>query len=386
MKSNPDFIIEEGILKRYAGPGGDVAIPAGIREINAEAFQGNVRLRNVKFPDREVFFDAAVFAKCTELKGVVLPRKHPVLLVQTFYRCRSLEKIRLSEAQAKVGEYCFYGCRALRQVSMPRVEAIGKGAFAGCRALEKVQLQPTLRALDYRAFHGCSGLEEIVVPDGVERIGTQAFAHCTGLKRVVLPRRIARVGNGVFEHCPRLEAGNIEWPGHTDAEKQELLVFRGLSFDLTQDLDPISREIAIRERAERGFCTWDWSAMSAYILALFPDMLEEFADHYHVYPEHMKEGQWKGILTEAAARFRKAWEWTNSEFRDEMLDSLVRRCDGRPVPGTLPGDLPPKLVRALAKTRLDSSWAREEMAILLVQHELQKGFELIQRHFPDLMD
>ena len=39
MSSN-DFIIENGVLKKYTGNGGDVVIPDGITEIGSGAFDG----------------------------------------------------------------------------------------------------------------------------------------------------------------------------------------------------------------------------------------------------------------------------------------------------------------------------------------------------------
>ncbi len=38
--SNPgDFIIENGVLKKYTGPDGDVVIPEGVVEIGKDAFR-----------------------------------------------------------------------------------------------------------------------------------------------------------------------------------------------------------------------------------------------------------------------------------------------------------------------------------------------------------
>lgn len=39
MSRNQDFIIKNGVLQKYKGPGGDVTIPEGVTEIRAYAFQ-----------------------------------------------------------------------------------------------------------------------------------------------------------------------------------------------------------------------------------------------------------------------------------------------------------------------------------------------------------
>ena len=46
--SNPsDFIIENGVLKKYVGPGGDVVIPEGVTTIQDFAFFGCKNLKTI---------------------------------------------------------------------------------------------------------------------------------------------------------------------------------------------------------------------------------------------------------------------------------------------------------------------------------------------------
>ena len=40
MSGNQDFVIENGVLKEYNGPGGVVVIPEGVTEIDGGAFRG----------------------------------------------------------------------------------------------------------------------------------------------------------------------------------------------------------------------------------------------------------------------------------------------------------------------------------------------------------
>ncbi len=44
MENMQDFVIENGVLEKYKGPGGDVAIPASVTEIESSAFYGCKKL------------------------------------------------------------------------------------------------------------------------------------------------------------------------------------------------------------------------------------------------------------------------------------------------------------------------------------------------------
>ena len=47
MSNASDFVIENGVLKKYVGPGGDVVVPDGVTSIGKEAFSWNEKLRSI---------------------------------------------------------------------------------------------------------------------------------------------------------------------------------------------------------------------------------------------------------------------------------------------------------------------------------------------------
>ena len=71
---NPDFQIENGVLKRYKGKGGDVIIPEGVTTIGKHAFSKCASLTSVKLPDSVTLLDEYAFLRCTSLKRIVLPK------------------------------------------------------------------------------------------------------------------------------------------------------------------------------------------------------------------------------------------------------------------------------------------------------------------------
>ena len=51
MSNASDFIIENGVLTKYVGPGGDVVIPDGVVEIGASAFSLCTKITSVTICD-----------------------------------------------------------------------------------------------------------------------------------------------------------------------------------------------------------------------------------------------------------------------------------------------------------------------------------------------
>lgn len=68
----------------------------------------------------------------------------------------------------------------------PSVTALEQNAFRDCIGLKEVVFDEgcMLKVITKEAFSGCTSLEEISLPDSVIRVETQAFSNCTALKTV----------------------------------------------------------------------------------------------------------------------------------------------------------------------------------------------------------
>ena len=66
MKNVKDenFVIEDGVLKEYTDPGGDVMIPEGVTEIGAYAFKDCCGLTSVVIPGSVTKIGWRGFANC----------------------------------------------------------------------------------------------------------------------------------------------------------------------------------------------------------------------------------------------------------------------------------------------------------------------------------
>ena len=168
MSNAPDFIIENGVLKKYVGPGGDVVIPDGVTAISASAFSGNKEIYKVTLPDTVEKIGKEAFCQS------------------------SLEKIKLPEGLKTIGESAFKWSKLSEIVIPSSISAIGKSAFWGCGRLERVILPEGLKTVKAYAFEDCGSLKEIVIPSTVRSVEEDAFWGCKSLAYLQLPEKLTK--------------------------------------------------------------------------------------------------------------------------------------------------------------------------------------------------
>ena len=251
--SEGDFIIENGVLTEYRGPGGDVTLPSGPEAVGTCAFRGRADIRRVVLPkglrrirERSFFsctalesvtfreglasigdaaflgcsalrsvdlpeglesFGKAVFANCTALEKAVLPGTLSFVWEEAFCDCASLRTLVIPEGVGIVGPRAFSGCRSLEVLALPEsLTKLRESAFAGCRGLRSLRLPRGLAELGDRAFADCRSLRSLDLPEGLPRIGNRAFAGCLGLRSLRLPHSVAELGDRAFADCRSLRS------------------------------------------------------------------------------------------------------------------------------------------------------------------------------------
>lgn len=112
---NKVFEVENDMIVKYYGNGGDVILPDGAKDI---------------------FFE--VFSMRTNINSVTIPRSIKEITAFVFERC-SLKTLIVNEG----------------------VESIGLGSFLDCKSLETVYLPTTIKDISRRAFEGCVSLKTI---------------------------------------------------------------------------------------------------------------------------------------------------------------------------------------------------------------------------------
>ena len=226
MSGNQDFVIENGVLKEYNGPGGVVVIPEGVTEIYWAAFRNCAGLTEVALPSSLRNFGSSAFAGCTGLTQITLPEGVTKISYMAFADCTALTRVTIPEGLIEIEREAFRGCTSLTEIDLPgSVIAIDMDAFRDCTSLTKFTVPkgvsfPDISGTGYNVFVNCHQLKDLRVAEGnpnltaeggalynadrtvliawpgaeghvelpgtVERLSSQAFTGCTGLTSLTI--------------------------------------------------------------------------------------------------------------------------------------------------------------------------------------------------------
>ena len=123
MSNASDFVIENGVLKKYVGTDADVVVPEGVTEIGENAFAKRSFVRSIRIPSsvkkvnsyafntgsaiEELIFSGGFcsferfsFYGCQDLKTLVLPERPVFPLGNPLLYCDHLERIVLPDSMA----------------------------------------------------------------------------------------------------------------------------------------------------------------------------------------------------------------------------------------------------------------------------------------------
>ena len=157
-----DFVIEDGILKKYNGSNAFVTVPNGVTRIGFEAFKWNKELTSVILPSQLTIIENASFLCCDHLCSIVFPESLTSIGEEAFAWCERLSKIRLPISLTSIGKQAFYCCGSITDITLPEsIGEIGNEAFNGCERLKTVSFPKGLKSVGDRAWKDCPKLERI---------------------------------------------------------------------------------------------------------------------------------------------------------------------------------------------------------------------------------
>ncbi len=197
--SDPDFIVTNGVLRKYIGHSDNIVIPDGVKEIPDSTFSG-----------------------FSNLKTVVIPEGVKKIGRRSFENCTKLENISLPESLEEIGGYAFADCHKLKEVYLSeKLKMIGDSAFTECFAMKDVKIPKKIKEIEAFAFKNCDTFTHIVVPDGVTKIGFCAFLGCDNLEYLYIPKSVKEFEINFMNQlplgdCPKL---TVYTPAGSDAQK-----------------------------------------------------------------------------------------------------------------------------------------------------------------------
>ena len=174
------FVIINGILLGYCGPGGFVSIPDNVTRIDEKAFWMCQSLTDVSIPERVKNIGSGAFHGCKGLAdadGFVI--KGGIL----FDYAGQGGSVTVPEGVSEIDGGDYYG------------------AFMHCRNLTSITLPNSLRHIGSSAFYNCSGMIDVTVPSGVTDIGHEAFYGCSNLTSISIPETVNRIDGWAFFGC-----------------------------------------------------------------------------------------------------------------------------------------------------------------------------------------
>ena len=96
LAADSDFTIENGVLTKYNGPGGDVVIPDGVTSIGSYAFNNCTGMTSVTIPNSVTEIGDDAFWGCTSLTSVVIPNSVTSIGSDAFIGCTNLARVTAS--------------------------------------------------------------------------------------------------------------------------------------------------------------------------------------------------------------------------------------------------------------------------------------------------
>ena len=196
---DPDFDISpKGVLTEYKGPGGDVVIPEGVKEIGNEAFSDCEGLASVTIPESVRKISNYAFGE-SSIQSVTIPKSVRSIGASAFCDCENLTSVTFQDREDASGIELniFSNSCNITNVTIPRcVARIAFVLFEDTLWLKKLGEFATV---DQFLIKYQGRKENVVIPEGITEIGRGTFRDCANLQSVTIPKSVEEIDKSVFE-------------------------------------------------------------------------------------------------------------------------------------------------------------------------------------------
>ena len=181
----------------HRGPGGDVTIPEGVKEIGPDVFCGR-RLQSVTIPKSVREISSYAFGE-SSLQSVTIPKSVRSIGMSAFRDCENLTSVTFQDREDASGIELdiFYNCPNITNVAIPRcVARIAHVLFENTLWLKKLG---EFAVVDHVLIKYQGRETNVVIPEEIEELGRYSFAYCKSVKRVTIPESVEEIDKSVFE-------------------------------------------------------------------------------------------------------------------------------------------------------------------------------------------
>ena len=204
MNRIQDFVIIDGVLKKYEGFDVEVSIPDGVQTIETFAFNREQKenIEMLYLPKTLEVIENRAFEHCEKLKSVVIPCNVREIGKEAFNWCIVLSEV-VFEGTPEIEEGAFERTKWQKEeYKKAGIKIVGRKLVSVQPDVSACIIPSIIKIIDDSAFRN-SCLKSVDVPDGVEEIGNYAFMDAS-LERISLPNTLKTIGRGAFEGCKNL--------------------------------------------------------------------------------------------------------------------------------------------------------------------------------------
>lgn len=208
-----DFVIENGVLKKYKGSAKVVIIPDGVKEIGGGEFLANNGLNynstitKVIIPDSVTKIGMAAFYMNSGLLEIDIPDSVTIIGPSAFGSCISLTEIIIPKSVTTIDNSAFMFCENLLEINVPEsVTTIGGNAFLGTPWLDskRADVETGLVIVNNILIDARNAKGEVIVPEGVIKVADSGMSF-SPITKVTLPKTLNEIGKGAFSACVNLK-------------------------------------------------------------------------------------------------------------------------------------------------------------------------------------